>query len=529
MTILFFVLTSSELWLPPPGTWPFPSRSFYAAEVSFSAFPIDLALPFIGLLLLTGLCYYLPVPLPFRFLTAGLAAGPHGFELAAPPVAWTLIEVAALLLLFAAGRQCTPDRLKKLTKSVPPVLLHAALCTTAGLFIGLAAGLDGTTSLFTGLLLWPGSLLAFSLHSSRQDGSHNNLPDPLVLQCLLVPPALFLLTALIDGSASGKMLLRRFFASIGFLSLTLLLSRNAVPCLLSRTFQRRGRSGLMLTTLTLCLSLALLVHWIGPGVALGAVLAGVLISRSTQAAPALPLLPLMSVLFLALGLLLDLSFFANHPLLITSVLLGVLLLKVLAAKISAALPGLGAAFSGMLLLPIGAPAFLLLFAGWEAGLSPGGWEGSGQQVFFATCILLLLTPLTARLKSRINSWKNRARKDRKTSSPRKSLDPSPQKIHRKTCGFHRPQTAFQSSQTASLLRIVRVEAGAPVAGFSLDQIAHWQQSGVAVLAVWRRNAYFADPPVDLKLQPNDRVLLSVCPERLALSTYLFQMPPSDTH
>ncbi len=101
-----------------------------------------------------------------------------------------------------------------------------------------------------------------------------------------------------------------------------------------------------------------------------------------------------------MGLLLDLGFLVNNPLLILAVIAGVLVIKILTTGIGLKALGYGtgaAACSALMLAQVGEFSFVLERTGRSIGLYPAGFETGGPEAFIgATVALMMITPLLHR-------------------------------------------------------------------------------------------------------------------------------------
>ncbi|HBX66849.1 MAG TPA: sodium:proton exchanger, partial [Balneolaceae bacterium] len=181
-----------------------------------------------------------------------------------------------------------------------------------------------------------------------------------------------------------------------------LLARKIVPWILDKVAKTRRQELFLLTVIAICFGTAALTNLADVSLALGAFLAGLVVSESHYSDHAISeILPLKTifnaVFFVSVGMLLDLQFVLENPLLLLGVAAGVLLLKFILSSISLLTLGYPiriAAASGIVLAQIGEFSFVLERAGRVAGLTPGGFGEMGSQTFIAVSVLLmLLTPL----------------------------------------------------------------------------------------------------------------------------------------
>src|SRR5688572_2235888 len=131
---------------------------------------------------------------------------------------------------------------------------------------------------------------------------------------------------------------------IGVILFVFVSAKWLVPKLLFQVASLRSRELFLLTVVALCFSVALLTSSIGLSLALGAFLAGLIISESEYSYQAFSfILPFRdvftSLFFISIGMLLDARLIIESPVKIILVLPGILLLKTIIAGIAIATLG----------------------------------------------------------------------------------------------------------------------------------------------------------------------------------------------
>jgi CPA2 family monovalent cation:H+ antiporter-2 len=136
----------------------------------------------------------------------------------------------------------------------------------------------------------------------------------------------------------------------------------------------------------------------GVSLALGAFLAGLVVSESHFSEHALSeILPLRTifnaVFFVSVGMLLNIQFLIDNPLIIAGTAVAVLFIKFIintGSLLTLGYPVRIVAASGIALAQIGEFSFVLERAGRAAGLSPAGLGDAGSQIFIAVTVLLMI-------------------------------------------------------------------------------------------------------------------------------------------
>ena len=120
------------------------------------------------------------------------------------------------------------------------------------------------------------------------------------------------------------------------IAVVVVLARRVVPWILEKVAQTRRQELFLLTVVTICLGTAALTSIAGVSLALGAFLAGLVVSESRYSEQALSeILPLRTifsaVFFVSVGMLLDVGFLFDHPILVLVVAGVIILIKFLTA------------------------------------------------------------------------------------------------------------------------------------------------------------------------------------------------------
>jgi CPA2 family monovalent cation:H+ antiporter-2 len=178
-----------------------------------------------------------------------------------------------------------------------------------------------------------------------------------------------------------------------------------VPWILHKVTQTQSRELFLLTTVFICLAVASLTYAAGLSLALGAFLAGLVISDEYSHQAMGNILPFRDIFasffFVSVGMLLDLRFLAGHPAYILMVAGGIIVIKAVLATASALVVGLplrAAALVGLAICQIGEFSFILA----ETGKSQGLLMDELYQEFLALSVLTMMaTPFLFRFSPRI--------------------------------------------------------------------------------------------------------------------------------
>ncbi len=361
------------------------------------------------------LLHKLRVPSIVGFLIAGVLLGPHGFGLIRDIREVELLaEIGIILLLFTVGLEISLKNLKRIRSAVlggglSQVLL-TLLATTAIAYPFLQRW---NTSLFAGFLVALSStaiVMKMLFDRGEIDSPHGRLSiGILIFQDLCVVPLMLLIPILSGARGSSLELLWTLLKSATIIFVVIFGARWLVPNILHQIVHTRSRELFVITIILLCLGTALFTSWFGLSLALGAFLAGLIISESEYAYQAISdILPFKDsfngLFFVSIGMLMNLSFLRQNMLLILIGVAIILLLKIFTASFSVHLIGHPLRISlqaGIHLAQIGEFSFVLAMA----GKSPGLISESHYQLFLsASVITMILTPFLLQASPSISAW-----------------------------------------------------------------------------------------------------------------------------
>ncbi len=339
------------------------------------------------------------------FLVAGALIGPHALNLVSDTSqVQTLAEIGVVLLLFTIGIEFSLVQLVSLRS-----ILLVAAPLQLGVMLALAwsgaalAGLPWQQGVFWGFLLSLSST-AIVLKALADRGDSDSLHGRatigiLIFQDLAVVPMMLLtpiLASPADGAALGIAL--TLGKSLVVVGLVMAAAWYLVPKLLEHIVRSRSRELFLLTVIVLCLGIAWLTSLGGLSLALGAFIAGLIISESEYSHQAMAeVLPFRdsfnSLFFVSIGILMDVRILLDHPLLVAGLLLLVLAMKFLTgagAVLAVGAPPRAAVMAGIALAQVGEFSFILAQEGQDAGLL----DGELYQIFLAVSVLsMIVTPL----------------------------------------------------------------------------------------------------------------------------------------
>ena len=350
------------------------------------------------------LFHKLRLPSIVGFLVTGVIAGPHGLALIGDVHrVEALAEIGVVLLLFTVGLEFSINQLVRLRS-----FLLSAGALQVGLTIAVAAALIRLLGLAWPVAVFGGMLLSLSSTAIvlrlLSDEGEIDAPSSqatlgiLVFQDLCIVPMMLLLPVLGGETAGIGALARDLALAAAFIALAFVISRFLLPRLLQAVVATRKREVFILTVFLFCLAAAWASSLIGLSLALGAFIAGLVVSESPYAHQALSeVLPLRevfnSLFFISIGMLFDVRFVATEPLYIAGLILAAILLKITitgGVTILVGLPPRIAIVAAFTLAQVGEFSFVLGEAGRQHHLLAAPWD---QRFIAASVGTMALTPL----------------------------------------------------------------------------------------------------------------------------------------
>lgn len=359
------------------------------------------------------ICSRAYIPATVGFLITGILGGPHGLALIrSVEEVEILAEIGVVLLLFTIGIEFSMENLLRIRRSVL-VGGTAQVCITVVVtfLIALKSGLSMGQSLFVGFLI--------SLSSTAivlkilQDRAEVESPQGrtalaiLIFQDIIVVPMMILTPLLASRPAEGVVpAVLGLLQGVAVIALVVLGARWIVPKLLFLIARTRSKELFLLSIIFICFSVAFLTYHVGLSLALGAFLAGLIISETEFSHETLgSILPFKeiftSLFFVSIGMLLNIGFLLHHPVQVLSMTLVIILIKALLALISVLLLGMPlriAILAGMSLGQVGEFSFILFMRGVDLGLLQGDY----YQLFLDIAVISMgVTPLMIALSHRL--------------------------------------------------------------------------------------------------------------------------------
>jgi CPA2 family monovalent cation:H+ antiporter-2 len=345
----------------------------------------------------------LRLPVILGYLVGGMVVGPYGLHLVKDVgQIETLAQIGVALLLFTLGMEFSLKTLKKMGKvAIAGGLAQILVTTGLGFAIGIMLGWPLVEAVFFGFLISLSStmiVIKMLMDRGEIDTAHGRVMIGILLvQDLAVVPMMALVPAFGEPGLAGA-LGKAVLTTVIFLGAMVVLGLWVLPRIIRRVAAVRSRELFLLTIVGLCLAVAFGTYYFGISLALGAFVAGILISESDYAyqaiAEVVPLRDIFATLFfVSLGMLIDLGFLANNIGMVIGVVAAIIGGKFIICSLIPRIFGYShktALYTGAGLLQIGEFSFVLAAAALSA-------EVISKDVYDLTLssavITILLTPL----------------------------------------------------------------------------------------------------------------------------------------
>ncbi len=360
----------------------------------------------LGAALVGGLAaHLLRQPLILGYLVAGVVIGPFGLRLIQDlTTVQSLADFGVALLMFTVGVHFSLAELRAVQRVAT---LGGAFQIGATILVGIGLGLLlgwglAEATFFGCVIALSSTAVVIKVLSDRGelDSLHGRIiTGILIVQDLSVIPMMVLLPLLGGASSSALTDLGiAFLRAVVFMGAMFVLGTRLIPWVIERIMKTRSQELFLLTILALVLGTAFVTRLFDLSLALGAFVAGLVISESKFGAQALaqviPLRDIFALLFfVSIGMLTDPNFVVQNWASVAAVVAVIVIFKWVLSSLAAGLSGYDGRTSflvGLGLIQIGEFSFLLA----RLGLDMKIVSDQAYTLILASAILtILLTPL----------------------------------------------------------------------------------------------------------------------------------------
>ena len=372
----------------------------------------DLVVILAAAVAVVALLRHLNVPSIAGFIAAGTVVGPHALGLVQDlQQVEMLAELGVVLLLFGIGLELSLDRVRRLWRLIAlggGIQVAATVLFVSGLSVLL--GRDIHSGLLLGFIFAVSStaivLKALSTRGEL-DTPHGRLTiGILIFQDLCVVPMVLVIPFLGDTASADTSVLVPLLTAAAVIIGVLVAARIVVPLFLDAIARTRQRDLFVLSVFLICLGTAWAASSAGVSLALGAFLAGLVVSSSRYREQAISdLVPLRDVLasvfFVSIGMLLDLRDVLDNLLLILGLFVAIIAGKFIIIFLTASvmrLPLRVGILTAASLSQVGEFSFVLLLAAGGTGLLEEPFQ---SHLTVAIILSMLATPFGLALGPRL--------------------------------------------------------------------------------------------------------------------------------
>lgn len=297
-----------------------------------------------GLSLLVGLLFSrIRIPPMIGYIVAGAIAGPSVLSLIhSPAQVDVLAEIGIILLLFSIGLEFSFRQLWEIKVLVlKGGAIQVALASAATIAVVFLAGRPWNEAVLLGFVVSLSStaVVLKVLHDRGElDSPHGKLTlGILIFQDLVAIPMMMAVPFLADtGNGLSEPIYLMLLKDLLLVIILVAAAKWVMPWLLFQIARTRSSELFLLFVVSVCFGVAWLASFAGLSLAMGALLAGLLISESEFSHQAIGrIVPFRDIFtaffFVSIGMLLDVGFFFDHVVLVLVFLAIVLLLKFLTA------------------------------------------------------------------------------------------------------------------------------------------------------------------------------------------------------
>ncbi len=351
-------------------------------EGAYATLFTDIVVIFLLSVLLLIALYRIKIPSIVGFLITGIIAGPAGLGLIQNQDSISFFaELGVIFLLFTIGLEFSISHMMKSRQFVligGGVQVFSTILICTGLSI--VAGWDLNHALFVGMLASLSSTaIVMKVLSDRKeiDSPHGRAAlGILIFQDLIVIPMMMITPILAGDTTSSPSVIRLVLGGILIIAVVYIASRYVIPYLLHYAARLRNREMFLFIVIGTCLLIAYLTSSIGLSMALGAFLAGLIISESEYSMHAMyNMIPFRDIFsaffFISIGMIFDISYLLSHPVEVVLLVIAIILIKYLTgtlAALASGLPARSSVLTGISLSQIGEFSFILATSGLTVGI-----------------------------------------------------------------------------------------------------------------------------------------------------------------
>ena len=329
------------------------------------------------------ICAKIKIPGILGYLFTGLLIGPTGLAFISNTENVShMAEIGVILLLFTIGLEFSVKQLMTLKRSalgggVLQVLITSLFVTLLCIILGL----DTELSIFIGMIIAPSStaiVLKLLMERGEVEAPFGRITTSvLIFQDIAVIPMMLIARMLAPGNESSALdIVFTLGNAVIVVVLLFAAARFIVPKLLAKVTNTRSREVFLFSIILICMLVAVITYKAGLSPALGAFLAGMIVSETGYGYQALGnVVPFKDVFtgffFISIGMMISMETFLLHPVLIIFLALLVIFIKTLVTTMAINILGYSLETSlktGLALAQVGEFSFILATTGLQDGI-----------------------------------------------------------------------------------------------------------------------------------------------------------------
>ncbi len=325
----------------------------------------------------------LKLPPMLGYFIAGAIIGPNGFKFIDDYSTVELLsEMGVIFLLFIIGIEFSLTKLFKIKKVIflgGSIQVFGTILITTIICIYL--GFDLSTAIFIGFLLSLSSTVVvmklLQLYGQNDSPHGRYALGILIFQDIMVVPMLLFLPILagIDNNIT-QTLTETVIKLVAIVVFVIISAKWVVPFIFEQITQTRIKELFLLTTILLCLAIVGIFELMELSIAIGAFIAGLIVSESEFNQEAIAnITPFRDVFsgffFVSIGMLLNLNFLIDNWALILILVFGVIIIKTIITTLASLLSDASirtSVHTGLILFHLAEFSFVISIAGMQLGL-----------------------------------------------------------------------------------------------------------------------------------------------------------------
>ncbi len=351
----------------------------------------------------------LNIPSIIGFIVTGVLIGPGFLQIIKDAEGINqLAEFGVALLLFTIGIEISFNNFIRNFKEILIIGGFQILGTTiAGFIFSIFSGLNPHQSVFVGFLVTHSSsaiILKMLSDRDEQETPHGKITTGiLVFQDLMILPMMLLIPVLGSFSETSFLdIVIRLFSSFTLIAIIFVIARFLMPFILYHLIQVQMRDLFIIGVIVLTFGTAFITQSIGLSFAIGAFIAGLIISETDYTHQVIgDIIPFKEVFtsffFISLGMLLNINFLLDNTLEKLFYVIAILASKtliVLFIVLTQRYPFRIALLTGIYLSSIGEFSFVLILKGSEFNLLD---ESFINQFISVSIITMFLSPILLKI------------------------------------------------------------------------------------------------------------------------------------